>query len=86
MEITVWKIFRPVWNSGLLCRKPLPLRNDNLIYAYNKRKMEYAILKRKKNMKQKIAEMAYKKPELAKKITVMEKSMKEVSKILNDGK
>ncbi len=48
--------------------------------------MEYAILKRKKSMKQKIAEMAYKKPELAKKITVMEKSMKEVSKILNDGK
>lgn len=43
-------------------------------------------MKHKKSMKQKIAEAAYKKPVLAKKITVLEKSLKEVNKILNEGK
>lgn len=43
-------------------------------------------MKHKKNMKQKIAEAAYKKPVLAKKMAVLEKSLKEVSKIINEGK
>lgn len=50
------------------------------------RKIGVYFCETKKSMKQKIAETAYKKPALAKKITIMEKSMKEVSKILNDGK
>ncbi|EOS26775.1 hypothetical protein C806_00365 [Lachnospiraceae bacterium 3-1] len=43
-------------------------------------------MKHKKSIKQKIAETAYKNPTLAKKITVLEKSLKEVNKILNEGK
>jgi hypothetical protein len=43
-------------------------------------------MKHKKDMRQKLAEMIYKNPSLGKKVSTLEKSMKEVSKILNDKK
>ena len=43
-------------------------------------------MKRKKSMKQKMAEFSYKKPVLEKKIKTIEKSVKEVNKILNENK
>lgn len=43
-------------------------------------------MKHKKNMKQKFAEAIYRKPSLGKKVATLEKSMKEVTKILNDKK
>ena len=43
-------------------------------------------MKYKKSMKQKLAEISYKKPNLVKKINTIQKSMKEVNKILNENK
>lgn len=41
-------------------------------------------MKRKKSIKQKIAEVGYAKPNLEKKISTLEKSFNEVKKIIND--
>ena len=43
-------------------------------------------MKRKKSLKQKIAEYAYRRPTLEKKMATLENSMKEVLKLLNDPK
>lgn len=43
-------------------------------------------MKRKKTIKQKVAEFSYKKPALEKKMKTIEKSVKEVNKILNENK
>ncbi len=41
-------------------------------------------MKRKKSLKHKMAEIAYKNPVLEKKINTLEKSLKEISKIINE--
>lgn len=43
-------------------------------------------MKRKKSIKQKMTEMAYEKPSLERKLTTIQKSMKEVNDILNGKK
>lgn len=40
-------------------------------------------MKHKKDFKHKLAEMIYKKPSLGKKVTAIEKSLKEVNKLIN---
>lgn len=43
-------------------------------------------MKHKKDFKHKLAEVIYKNPSLGKKVNTIEKSMKEVSKLINDTK
>ncbi len=43
-------------------------------------------MKHKKDFKHKLAEMIYKNPGLGKKVSAIEKSMKEVNKLINDTK
>ena len=42
-------------------------------------------MKRKKTMKQKLAEVSYKRPKLEKKLNLIEKSFQEVNKMLNEN-
>lgn len=53
--------------------------------SYNKRKNKDA-MKHKKDLKHKLAEVIYRKPSLGKKVAAIEKSMKEVNKLINDTK
>ena len=43
-------------------------------------------MKHKKDLKHKLAEVIYRKPSLGKKVAAIEKSMKEVNKLINDTK
>ncbi len=43
-------------------------------------------MKHKKDIRQKMAEAIYKKPALGKKVSNLEKSLKEVKKLLNENK
>ena len=47
---------------------------------------DFIKMKHRKSMKHKLAEISYNKPKLKKKLDILEKSMKEVNKILNDMK
>lgn len=43
-------------------------------------------MKRRKSLKQKLAEISYKRPALEKKMNTIEKSIKEVNNMLNENK
>lgn len=69
---------KKVYGTGQVQRTLLPSE------SYNKRKKD--AMKHKKDLKHKLVEVIYRKPSLGKKVAAIEKSMKEVNKLINDTK